>query len=191
MSEVQKHMLETGRCKDRRLWVTARGRGQATCRGGRCPRCEPSRVRGEAICRGQRRWALRQGLHAQLRSGQPCAADRGLTHKEGGVTVTPCMMATGPGAGSGFPHSWLSPSRGPSLSQALPRAALPGWHHHTHTPPSPCPRLQSPGVLTSAPLQPPRQLGSRCNSKFPPAPGLCKQHFHPDFILGTEHRGTD
>ena len=73
---------------------------------------------------------LRQGLHAQQRSGQPCATDRGLTHPETRVTVTQCITATDPGAGSGFPHSLLSHSPlslswGPSLSQALPSAALP------------------------------------------------------------------
>ena len=61
----------------------------------------PCRVRGEAIWRGQRRWALRQGLHTQQRSGQPCTTDRGLTHPETRVTVTQCITATDWGAGSG------------------------------------------------------------------------------------------
>ena len=120
--------------------MTAGGKGMGCVqRREGVPDENPCRVRGEAIWRGQRRWALRQGLHTQQRSGQPCTTDRGLTHPETRVTVTQCITATDWGAGSGFPHSLLSHSPlslswGPSLSQALPSAAFPWRHHHTHTP---------------------------------------------------------
>lgn len=64
----------------------------------------------------------------------------------------------------------------------------------THMPPRCCPLLQSPGVLTSAPLQPPHQVGSHCDFKSPPPWTLNSANsisILTEFISGNEHRNID
>lgn len=64
----------------------------------------------------------------------------------------------------------------------------------THMSPHPCPLLQSPGVLTSATLQPPHQVGSCSDSKSLPPWTLDSANSISnliEFISGNERRDID